>query len=93
MLADLELENLRMQSRTSKRLVFLYWVVEGLVLDINPEEFLVNSKPKMIIKPRRFEDFESATIVISSVKNNSKALETTPRETEQYKNSFFIKNQ
>jgi len=47
----------------------------------------------MIIKPRRFEDFESATIVISSVKNNSKALETTPRETEQYKNSFFIKNQ
>ena len=91
MLADLELENL--QSRTSKWLVLLYWMVEGLVLVINPEEFSVNSKPKMIIKPRRFEDFESATKVINSVKNNSKALETTPRETEQYKNSFFIKNQ
>jgi len=30
-------------------------------------------------------------IVINSVKNNSKALETTPCKTEQYKNSFFVK--
>ena len=30
--------------------------------------------------------------MIYSVENNSKALETTPYKTEQYKNSFFIKS-
>ena len=67
-------------------------VVECLVPAINPEELLLKSKPKRIIKLRRFEDFESTNIVIYSVENNSKALETTPCKTEQYKNSFFIKS-
>ena len=43
----------------------------------------MKSKPKRIIKPRRFEVFESANIVINSVKNNSKSHETTPCKTEQ----------
>ena len=47
------------------------FVVEGLIPAINLEEFLVKSKPKRIIKPRHFEDFESANIVIKSVNNNS----------------------
>ena len=82
---DLKLENLQ-QKRTSLRLVFLYKVVEGLVPAINPSEYLVKSKPK------RFDNFESANIVNNSVKNNSKALETTVCNTEQYKNSFFVKS-
>ena len=52
-------------------------MVEGLVPVINPYEFLVKSKPKRSIKPKRFDNFESANIVNNSVKNNSKALETT----------------
>jgi hypothetical protein len=66
-------------------------VVEGLVPAINPE-FFVKSKPKRKIKPKRFDNFESANIVNNSVKNNSKALETTACNTEQYKNSFFVKS-
>ena len=68
-------------------------MVEGLVPVINPYEFLVKSKPKRNIKPKRFDNFESANIVNNSVKNNSKALETTVTSmcnTEQYKNSLFI---
>jgi hypothetical protein len=67
-------------------------VVEGLVSAINPSEFLVKGKPKWKIKPKRFDIFESANIVNNSVKNNSKALETTVCNTEQYKNSFFVKS-
>jgi hypothetical protein len=61
--------------------------VEGLVPAINPE-FLVKSKPKRKIKPKRFDNFESYQFV----KNNSKVLETTACNTEQYKNSFFVKS-
>ena len=74
------------ENKLSLRLVFLYKVVEGLVPAINPSEFLVKSKPK------RFDNFESANIVNNSAKNNSKALETTVCNTEQYKNSFFVKS-
>jgi len=59
---------------------------------MNPGELLLKSKPKRKIKLRRFEDFESTNLVIYSVENNSKALETTPCKTEQYKNSFFTKS-
>ena len=91
MFNDLKLENLQLR-RTSLRLVFLYKGVEGLVPAINPSEFFVKSKPKCKIKPKRFDNFESANIGNNSVKNNSKALETTACNTEQYKNSFFVKS-
>ena len=61
-LNDLKLENLQLR-RTSLRLVFLYKVVEGLVPAINHSEFLVKSKLKRKIKPKRFDNFESASIV------------------------------
>jgi hypothetical protein len=48
-------------------------VVEGLAPAINPSEFLVKSKPKRKIKPKRFDNFENANIVNNSDKNNSKA--------------------
>jgi len=48
-------------------------VVEGLAPAINPSEFLGKSKPKCKIKPKRFDNYESANIVNNSVKNNSKA--------------------
>ena len=81
-LADLELENLQSR-RTSRQLE----VVECLVPAINHEELLVKCKPIMIMKPRRFEDFESANVVVNSAKGNSITFEAT---TEQYKNSFVI---
>jgi hypothetical protein len=90
MLNDLKLENLQLR-RTNLRLVFLYKVVEGLVPAINPSDFLVKSKLKHKIKPKRFDKFESANIVNNSVKNNSKSPETNVCNTEQYKNSFFVK--
>ena len=65
----------------------VWYQVEGLVPAINPE-FLVKSKPKRKIKPKRFDNFESYQFV----KNNSKVLETTACNTEQYKNSFFVKS-
>ena len=86
-----DLKNLQLR-RTSLRLVFLHKVVESLVPAINPSELLVKGKPKRKIKPKRFDNFESANIVNNSVKNNSKALETTVCNTEQYKNSFFVKS-
>ncbi|XP_071161129.1 uncharacterized protein [Mytilus edulis] len=86
MLAELELDNLKTR-RTSQRLVFLYKVVEGLVSAINPDDFLVKSKPKRKIKPKTFDNFVCANIVTNSVKNNSKALDTTPSNTNLYKNS------
>jgi hypothetical protein len=82
MLVDLEKENLQSR-RSSQRLVFLHKVVEYLIPAIISVELLVKSKPKRIIKPRRFEVVESANIVINSVKNNSKTHETTPCNTEQ----------
>jgi hypothetical protein len=54
MLNDLKLENLQLR-RTNLRLVFLYKVVEGLVPVINPSEFLVKSKLKRKIKPKRLD--------------------------------------
>ena len=65
-----------------------------MVPAINSSDSLVKSKPKRKIKPKRFDNFENANIVNNSDKNNSKALETTVTSicnTEQYKNSFFIK--
>jgi CMP-2-keto-3-deoxyoctulosonic acid synthetase len=50
---------------------------------------------KRKIKPKRFDNFENDNIVNNSDKNNSKALETTVTSicnTEQYKNSFFIRS-
>lgn len=46
----------------------------------------------MIIKQRRFKEFESANIVINSDKNNYNPLEMTPGKIEQYKKSFFFKS-
>ena len=53
---------------------------------------MVKSKLKRKISPKRFDNFESANIVNNSVKNNSKALDTTVCNIEQYKNSFFVKS-
>ncbi len=67
-------------------------MVEGLVPAINPDDFLVKSKPKRKIKPKTFDNFVSANIVTNSVKDNSKALDTIPSNTDPYKNSFFVKS-
>jgi hypothetical protein len=48
-------------------------VVEGLVPAINPE-FFVKSKPKRKIKPKRFDNFESANIVNNSSVEGSLTL-------------------
>ena len=69
--------------------------VTKMVPAINSSDSLVKSKPKRKIKPKRFDNFENVNIVNNSDKNNSKALETTVTSicnTEQYKNSFFIKS-
>jgi hypothetical protein len=51
--------------------------ITKMVPAINSSESLVKRKPKRKIKPKRFDNFESANIVNNSVKNNFKELETT----------------
>ena len=67
-------------------------MVERFIPAINPDDFLVKSKPKRKIKPKTFDNFVSANIVTNAVKNNMKALDTIPYKTDPHKNSFFVKS-
>ena len=89
MAAELELPTLQ-ERRGSLRLAMLYKVVEGLVPGLPPQDFLLHSKSRRQIKPRKFQDCETTNILTKQVKNNSKCFETVQATSNQYKHSFFV---
>ena len=86
---ELDLQPLQ-HRRTSLRLIMLYKVVEGLVPGLPTHNFIQKAKSRRPIKLKTFENCENVNILSSQVKNNSKCLETTPTNTNQYRSSFFV---
>ena len=72
---------------------FLSKVVEGLVPAINSEGYLKPQKPKRRIKPRTYENFKSVNLVEEHSLNHDMGYEIEQCQSEQLKNSFFIKTQ
>ena len=54
-------------------------------------DFLVSQRPKRLIKAKQFSDFKSKNIVEQQVTNNSKCFVIDNANTDQYRNSFFVK--
>jgi hypothetical protein len=66
-------------------------VVEGQIPAIPPHEYISYQKPKRNIRARTFQDCETTNIVNSQVRNNTRAVVVEHPNTEQYKNSLFIR--
>ena len=90
MLDDLDLPSLE-ERRHQQRLAFLYKVVKGQVPAINIDHYLRAQKPKRTIRAKQFEDFVKKNIVERSVCNNNQCFKHLPAQTEQFRNSFFVR--
>ena len=90
MLQDLDLPTLQ-HRREFNRVVYLYKIVGGMVPAIDTYDFLVSQRPKRLIKAKQFSDFESKNIIEQQVINNSKCFVIDYANTDQYRNSFFVK--
>jgi hypothetical protein len=66
-------------------------VVEEQIPAIPPHEYISHQKPKRHIRARTFQDCETTNIVNSQVRNNTCAVVVEHPNTEQYKNSLFIR--
>ena len=90
MLDRLNLPTLQ-QRREIDRLVYMFKIVGGMVPAINADEYFIHQRAKRHIKARQFENFQSSNIVEKSVVNNSKGYIVPNSNTEQFRNSFFVK--
>ena len=90
MLETLELSSLE-QRRSVNRLVFMYKVVEGLVPAIPADEFLKPKKPKRQIRSRKYTDYITKNLVDRHSVNNDRCFEIENCNTEQLRQSFFVK--
>ena len=90
MLQELELTSLE-DRRRQQRLIFLHKVVEGQIPAMPPLDYLEFNKDKRQIKPKKFSDCVTTNIVEKSSRNNSRSLKIPEAQTEQYKNSFFVR--
>ena len=90
MLRDLDLPLLQTRRR-HQRLMFFYKVVEGQLPAIPPHEYISHQKPKRHIRARTLQDCETTNIVNSQVRNNTRAVVVEHSNTEQYRNSLFIR--
>ena len=66
-------------------------MVEGQILAIPPHEHTSHQKPERHIRARTFQDCETTNIVNSQVRNNTHAIVVEHSNTEQYRNSLFIR--
>ena len=81
-----------LQTRTQhQRLIFFYKVVEGQIPAVPPHEYISHQKPKRRIRTRTFQDCETTNIVNPQVRNNTRAVVVEHSNTEQYRNSLFIR--
>ena len=90
MLDRLNLPTLQ-QRREIDRLVNMFKIVGGMVPAINADEYFIHQRAKRHIKARQFENFQSTNIVEKSVVNSSKGYIVPNSNTEQFRNSFFVK--
>ena len=76
--------------RKQLRVVFFYRAVEGLVLVIPPEHFLIQRKPGSLVDAHHFGgDFRTQNTLDTYVRDNDRCNTTPHCRTEQLKN--FIK--
>lgn len=90
MLEDLKLPQLQ-QRRIESRLVMLSKIVRGMVLAINVDEFFIPHRNKRHIKPKHYQDSQSSNFVARYILNNSQCYKVPQSNTEQFRNSFFVK--
>ena len=91
MLKNLDLPILQ-QRRKELRLTFLFKIVENLVPAIPKNNYLEEIKKKRNIKPKQYKDFETKNIVEKYQTNNDRSFKIPEgRNTQQYKNSFFVR--
>ena len=62
-----------------------------MVPAIDIYDFLVSQRLKRLIKAKQFSDFESKNIIERQVAYNSKCFVIDDVNTDQYRNSFFVK--
>ena len=90
MLQDLKLQPLQ-QRRLESRLVMMYKIVRGMVPAINADEVFIPIRNKRQIKPKSHQDCYSTNIISKYALNNSECYKVPASNTDQYKNSYFVK--
>ena len=90
MLTNLDLHTLASRRRCA-RLSSYFRVVGGLVPALPVNDFLRPIRPKRQIKAKKFTGFEADNLVERQVTNHSKCFVVESSNTDQYKNSFFVK--
>ena len=86
---QLELETLE-ERRHSLRLILLYKVVEGLVLELPTADFVTTAKAKMNIKAKVYKECETTNIIERRLIKNSKGIKVPDCNTVQSKHSFLV---
>jgi hypothetical protein len=56
---------------------------------VDPDKYLNQKVEGRLIKPKRFSDCETTNII--RVANNTRSFKTINAQTNQFKNSFFVK--
>ena len=80
------------EQRIAIRHTFMYKVVEGLVPAMHPQNFIELQKSKRQIRPRRDPNFDYKNNTIDKfIRNNDKCIVIKSANSEQFKNSFFIR--
>jgi hypothetical protein len=77
--------------RQHQRLIFFYKLVKGQIPAIPPHEYISHQKPKRHIRARTFQDCETTNSVNLQVRNNTRAIVVEHSNTDQYRNSLFIR--
>jgi len=90
MLKQLELPPLQ-ERRKINRLVMLYKVAEGLVPAIPATDYLKPARVKRQIKAKQYSDCVTSNIIDKQVINNDRGFVVKNTNSNQYKNSFFVK--
>ena len=90
MLQDLKLQPLQ-QRRLESRLVMLYKIVRGMVPAINADEVFIPIRNKRQIRAKKHQDYYTSNFVNKYTQNNSECYKVPESNTDQFRNSFFVK--
>ena len=77
--------------RRALRLTFMYKVVEGLVPAMPSANFIEFNPPGRQIRSKRNSDYITNNPIENYTRNNEKSIKIRTSNTNQYRNSFFIK--
>ena len=67
-------------------------IVRGMVPAINVDEVLIPIRNKRQIKAKTHQDCYTSNFVDRYTLNNSECFKVPPSNTEQFKNSYFVKS-